>query len=159
MVKNRIKLTISIFWIRFSKRVFLVHWILHIQIRLGTKFQLKLRILIFWTKFDQNVFLVGNRKSEHHYGILHSWISLSTKFQLKLTILSFCTKFTQKAYFQSKTEQAVQGLQVFAFCVVKVNSTVVFEHFEDHKNLIIWNILKEKFVISCPLGSFYLKII
>ena len=27
-------------------------------------------------------------------------------------------------YFQSKTEQAVQGLQAFAFCVVNVNSTV-----------------------------------
>ena len=61
-------------------------------------------------------------------------ISLSTKFQHKLTILGFWTKFTQKRYFQSKTEQAVQGLQAFIFCVVKINSTVVFEHFEDLKN-------------------------
>ena len=30
------------------------HWILHIQISLGTKFQLKLIILIFSTKFAQN---------------------------------------------------------------------------------------------------------
>ena len=30
------------------------HWILHIQIRLGTKFQFKLTFLIFWTKFAQN---------------------------------------------------------------------------------------------------------
>ena len=29
------------------------HWILHIQISLGTKFQLKLTILIFWTIFAQ----------------------------------------------------------------------------------------------------------
>ena len=29
------------------------HWILLIQISLGTKFQLKLTILIFWTKFAQ----------------------------------------------------------------------------------------------------------
>ena len=43
-----------------------------------------------------------------------------------------------------KTEQAIQGLQEFAFCVVKVNSAVVFKHFEDLKDLIILNILKEK---------------
>ena len=42
-----------------------------------------------------------------------------------------------------KTEQSIQGLQEFAFCVVKVNSTVVFKHFEDLKDLIILNILKE----------------
>ena len=35
-------------------------------------------------------------------------------------------------------------LQAFAFCVVSVNSTiVVFEDFQDFKNLIILNILKE----------------
>ena len=27
------------------------HWILHVRISVGTKFQLKLTILIFWTKF------------------------------------------------------------------------------------------------------------
>ena len=42
-----------------------------------------------------------------------------------------------------KIEEAVQGLQAFAFCVVNVNSTVVFKHFEDLKDLIILNILKE----------------
>ena len=68
---------------------------------------------------------------------------LSTKFQLKLIILSSWTKFTQKWYFQLKTEQAVQGLQAVAFCVVNVNSTAVFKHFEDLKDLIILNILKE----------------
>ena len=58
-----------------------------------------------------------------------------------------------------KTEQAVQGPQVFAFCVVDNNLTVVFKHFEDLKDLIILNILKEKLVMSCLLGSFYLKIV
>ena len=72
----------------------------------------------------------------------------SAKFQLKLIILNFWTKFTQKRYFQSKTEQAVQGLQAFDFYVVNVNSTVVFEHFEDLKDLIILNILKEKYLAS-----------
>ena len=43
-----------------------------------------------------------------------------------------------------KTKQVFQGLQASEFCVVNVNSTVVFKHFEDLKNLIILNILKEK---------------
>ena len=86
---------------------------------------------------------------------------LSTKFQLKLITLSSWTKFTppQKKYFQLKTEQAVQGLQAFAFCVVNVNSSIRFKHFENLKDLIILNILKENLVISCLLGSFYLKIV
>ena len=58
-----------------------------------------------------------------------------------------------------KTEQAVQGLNLFDFCVVNESSTVVFKHFEDIKVVIILNILKEKLVMSCLLGSFYLKII
>ena len=58
-----------------------------------------------------------------------------------------------------KTEKVVQGLQAFAFCAVNVNSTVVFKHFEDLKDLIILNILKEKLVMSYLLGSFYLKIV
>ena len=51
------------FWDQiFPKRVFLVqnrksshhNWILHIWLRLGSKFQVKLAILISWTKFAQN---------------------------------------------------------------------------------------------------------
>ena len=45
------------------------------------------------------------------------------------------------------TEQAVQGLQLFAICIENVNSTVVFKHFEDLKDLIILKILKEEW--SC----------
>ena len=58
-----------------------------------------------------------------------------------------------------KTEQAVQGLQAFAFYVVNSNSTVAFKHFEDLKDLIILNIPKEKLVVSCLLGAFYVKIV
>ena len=58
-----------------------------------------------------------------------------------------------------KTEQAVQGLEELAFCVANVNSTVIFKHFEDVKDLIILNIFKEKLVMSCPLGSFYIKVV
>ena len=58
--------------------------------------------------------------------------------------LSLWTKFTQKRYFQSKTQQAVQGLQLYAFCVINVKTLIqllflnslkvskihYFEHFE-----------------------------
>ena len=81
-----------------------------------------------------------------------------TVFQLKLIILIVWAKFTQKMYFQLKTEQAVPGLQAFAFWVVNVSSTVVLKHFEDSKDIIILNILKEKLVMSCLLGSFFLKL-
>ena len=107
--------------------------ILHIQISLVRNFS---SILIFWIRFTQK----GSSTREYHLVILHIWISLGTKFQLKLIILSFWTKFTQKRYFQSRTEQAVQGLQAFACYWVNVNSTVVFKHFEDLKDLIILNI-------------------
>ena len=53
-----------------------------------------------------------------------------------------------------KTEQVVQGLQALGFYVAYVNLNAVFKHFEDLKDLIILNILKEKLVMSCLLGSF-----
>ena len=54
-----------------------------------------------------------------------------------------------------KTEQAVQGLLAFTVCVVNVNSTVAFTHFEELKDLVILNILKEKLVMSfLPPGPF-----
>ena len=73
--------------------------------------------------------------------------------------MSFWTKFNQKRYFQSKTEPVVQGLQAFAFCVVNVNSTVAFKDFEYLRDLIIFNILKEKLVMCSLLDSFYLQIV
>ena len=57
-----------------------------------------------------------------------------------------------------KTEQAVQGLQAFAFCVLNVNSTVVFKHFEDLKDLIILNILKKKWLCLASWALFILKL-
>ena len=110
----------------------------------------------FGPNLPKKVFPVENRKSEYHHGILHIWISLGTKFQLKLIILSFWTKFTQKRYFQSKTEQAVEGLQAFAFYVVNVNSTAIFKHFEELKDLIILNILKENWLYLAS-WALYLK--
>ena len=73
------------------------HSILHIGIRLSTKFQHKLTILIFLDQiFPKRVFPLWNRKSEHRHWILHAWISLGAKFQLKMTILNFWTRFPQQ---------------------------------------------------------------
>ena len=102
---------------------------LHIQISLVRNFSSNWQLSFFGSNLPKKVFTGENRKSEHDHGILRIWISLSTKFQLKLIILSFWTKFNQKRYFKLKTEWAVQRLQAFAFCVVNVNSTVVFKHF------------------------------
>ena len=117
--------------------------ILHIQISIVRNFSLNLQFWFFCPYLPKKVFPVENRKSEHDHGILHIWISLHTKFQLKLIILSFWNKFTQKRYFQLQTEQPVQELQAFVFCVVNINSIVVVKHFEDLKYLIILNISKK----------------
>ena len=93
-------------------------------------------ILSFWIEFSQKD--ISSRKQI--FNILHIWISLGTKFQLKGIIWSFWTKFLQKGYFQSTAEQAVQGLQVFAFYIVNVNPTVLFKHFKDLKDRTILNI-------------------
>ena len=145
-----------IFWPDLSKKGFsgiqqkkwtshIFSIIQHIQISLVQSFSSNWRFWFFGPSLCKMVFPVENRKSEHPHGIPHIWISLGTKFQLKLIILS--------------TEQAVRGLQAFAFCVVNVNSIVVFKHFQYPKDLIILNILKEKLVMSCLLGSFYLEIV
>ena len=78
------------------------HWILHIQIRLATKFSLKLTILTFWTKFAQ--------KGKLHHWILHIRISLGIKFHLKLTILIFWTKFAQKECSSQKRKKWTPSL-------------------------------------------------
>ena len=79
------------------------HWILHIRIRLDSKFQPKLTILIFLDQiFPRRLFPVWNRKSEHHHWILHIWISLSAKFLVKVSkTLHWLHK---KNYFDQKSE-------------------------------------------------------
>ena len=130
---------------RWTPHIFYI--ILHIQISLVKNFGSDWQFWVFGSNLPKKVLPVGHRKSEHHHGILRFWMSQGTKFQLKLIILSFWTKFTPKRYFRSKTERVVQGLQAFAFCVVNVNSTIVFKNFEDLESLIILKIL----------SSFYLK--
>ena len=40
------------------------HWILHIRINVGSRFQLKITILIFWTKFAQKGYFHFQSKTE-----------------------------------------------------------------------------------------------
>ena len=109
-------------------------------------FSSKWQFWFFGSNFPKKIFSVENRKSGYHHGILHIWISLGIKFQLKGIIWSFWTKFIQKGYFQSTAEQAVQGLQAFAFYIVNVNPTVLFKHFKDLKDRTILNILKKNWL-------------
>ena len=128
--------------------------ILHIQISLMRNFNSNWQFWYFGLNSPKNVFSV----SEHHHGILHIWICLGTKFQFKLIILSFWPKFTQKWYFKLKSEQAVEELQAFAFGVVKVNSAVVFKHFEDLKDLISWTFWKKNWLCLAFWALFILKL-
>ena len=129
------------------------HWILHIRISLCTNFQLKLTILIVRTKFIQKrCFQSKKTKSERNHGILHIRIRLN--FSLNWQFWIFGTNLPKKGNSNRKQNEQSNKLQAFAFGVVNVNSTIVFEHFEDLKNLIILNILKEKSVISCLLARF-----
>ena len=157
------------FWPDLSKKGFsdlkqkkwtphIFYIILHIETRLVRNFSSNWQFWFFGRNLTKKLFPVKNRESEHRHGFLHIWISLCTKFQLKPIILCFWTNLPKKRYFQLKTEQVVQELLAFAFSVVNINSSVVFKHFEDLKDLIL-NILKEKLVMSCFLGSFHLKIV
>ena len=130
------------------------HTILHIQISLLRNISSNWQFSFYGPNLPRKVFQVENRKSEHHHGILHILISLGAKFQLKLIILSFGPNLPKKGV--STWKQNKQG---FAFFIAKVSSTVVFKQFEDLRDVIILNILKEKLVMSCLQGSFYLKIV
>ena len=64
------------------------HWILHVRISAGTKFQLKLIILIFWTKFAQKGYLYSKtKKSEQYHWILHIRIRLDAIFLGAMALL------------------------------------------------------------------------
>ena len=74
------------------------HWIMHIQIGLGTKFPLKLTIFILKTRFAQKgVYWSKTEKVNTTYSLHNSAYSnrSSAKFQLKLTILIFWTKYAK----------------------------------------------------------------
>ena len=81
------------------------HWIPHIQISLGTKFQLRLTLMTFLTRFAQKGFFWSKTEKVNITYFLHNSTysdRSSVKFQLKLTILSFWTKFAQKSISSQK---------------------------------------------------------
>ena len=92
------------------------HWILHVQISLGTKFQPKLTILIFWTRFAQKGYSDKKKKSEDHHWILQTQISIGTKLQLKLAILIYLTKFARKVISCQKQKK---GKITIEFCIIE----------------------------------------
>ena len=61
-------------------------------------------------------------------------ITMEFKFQLKLTIWVFGPNLHKKGTIKQNNQS--NKLQAFAFCVVKVNSAIIFEHFKDFKNLL-----------------------
>ena len=102
------------------------HWILRIQISLGTKFKLKLTILILGTKFAQKGYFwfeIEKVNNTIEFCILELFCIIDTKFYLKTDNLDFWTKFTQKECFWSKME--------------KVNITIKLWKFEFQLNLTI----------------------
>ena len=83
-----------------------LHWILHVGISLGTKFQLKLTSLIFWTKFTPKWCFWSNAEK------LNSAIDFCIfelvevlNFSLNRQFWNFGAKFAQKVCFWSKTKK------------------------------------------------------
>ena len=132
-------------YLRSPKRLPLVnkksehyHWIQHIRISLGTKFQLKLKIFILQTIFAQKgCFRSKTGKIEHHHCILRIRISLGIKFQLTLTVVIFFFFFfdqtcAKKGCFWSKVEKyhlCVRPwslLTILNFSVRRSTDTTVF---------------------------------
>ena len=99
----------------------------------------------FWSKTEKvNTTYFRHNSTYSNYS--------TAKFQFKLTILISWTKFTQKSYFQLKAEQAVQGLQAFVFCVVNINSAVVFKHLKISKISLFWTLVKSKWLVNSWLN-------
>ena len=77
------------------------HWILLIQISLGTKFQLKLTILIFWPDLPKKGFSgLKQKKWTPHifYIILHIQISLVQNFSRNWQFLFFGSNLHKKIF-------------------------------------------------------------
>ena len=102
------------------------HWILHIRVILGTRFQLKLTILIFCTKFAQEV-EIG--KSEQRHWILHIRISPGTNQISAWTDNLFSwTKFYLR-YFWSETENVNIIIEFCIFELVWVPNFILNKQF------------------------------
>ena len=95
------------------------HWIPHIQISLGTKFELILTILIVLTRFTQKGFIWSKTEkwTPHIFNIiLHIQISLVRNFSSDGQFWFFGPNFP-KRYFQSKTEKVNITME---FCIFEL---------------------------------------
>ena len=81
------------------------HWILHIRISLGTRFQLNLTILIFRTRFAQKRYF-WSKAEEVNTTIEFSIFKLVySQYSTQRDNFDFLDQICPKRYFQSKTEQ------------------------------------------------------
>ena len=137
-----------IFWTTFArkgcfrpktKRSEQCHWILHISVSLGTKFQLKMTFWISWTISPEKGVFGLNREIEYNHWILPIWIRPGTEFQLEPTVLAFSTKFDQNWYFLSKTEE--------------MNTTI------EYWILHLRTILVTKFQLKLTILTFWTKLV
>ena len=83
------------------------------------------------------------------------WISLGTKTDN----FEFLDQIYPKKVFPVENRTSSPRTISFCFLCKNIDSTIVFKHFEDPKDIMILNILKEKLVMSCGPGFFYLKIV
>ena len=88
------------------------HWILHIRISLGSKFQLKLIILTFWTKTG-----ISSQKWKERTSLSSSAYSNYSTIVWKI-YLEF-TRFHRKSWFEVKVERCF--LAIFSKITIKFN--------------------------------------
>ena len=95
------------------------HWIPHIQISLGTKFQLKLTILIFWPDLPKKGFSgLKQKKWTPHilYIILHIQISLVRNFSSNWQFWFFGPNLPKKVFpvknWKSEHHHSIPHIQI-----------------------------------------------
>ena len=97
------------------------HWILHIWIRLGTKFQLKLTVFIFWIKFAQKGFFPSKTEKVNTtiefclYELVYA-----PNFNLNWQFCFLGPNLTKKGCFWSKTEKVNTTIELYIFELVSV---------------------------------------
>ena len=122
-------------------------------------FRFNRQFWFFWPDLSKKGFSgLKQKKWTPHifYIIVHIQIR---KFSSNWQLWFFGPNLPKKGISSWKQNKQSKDYKRLLFRVVNINSTVVFKHFEDLKDIIILNILKEKLVMSCLLGSFYLKTI
>ena len=100
------------------------HWILHIQISLGTKFPLKLTILNFWTKFTQKGHFQSKMEKLNitiEFSILE--LEYIPNFSLKWQFWYFGPNFLEKGISGPKRTRALAHAPIVVTRYVKLFRT------------------------------------